>query len=100
MDYLNSISESKIVIYDGNDIIPEWSDLITSGYLFVEGRKIILKNTVVMEMRNIYQCSPSFVGECQIVYLGNLISKVDKFKALCGITDDSSILETLFELFG
>lgn len=33
-----------------------------------------------MELRDISGCSPSFVGECQIIYLGRqLVSNLEKF---------------------
>ena len=52
IESLNKIDEDVVLKYDGESILREWSDLVISGYLLVEGKKIFLKNkTVIMELR-------------------------------------------------
>jgi len=60
----------------------EWNDLVISGYLLMEGKKIRLNNQVVIELRDVGHCSPSFVGSCQIVYIGHVLTKRDRFVQL------------------
>lgn len=56
-----------------------------------------------MEFRDIGKCSPSFVGKCQILYIGQtVVSKWEKFNRIYS-KDNSNyrqICDTLQELFG
>lgn len=61
----------------------EWNDLVISGYLLMEGKKIKLNNQLIIELREVNDCSPSFVGSCQIVYIGHVLTKKEKFMQLC-----------------
>ena len=48
----------------------------------MEGKKIRLNNQVVIELRDVGHCSPSFVGSCQIVYIGHVLTKKERFVQL------------------
>lgn len=48
MEYLHGISKDKIIVYDSNRVISQWADLITSGYLFIEGKRLIFENQIIM----------------------------------------------------
>lgn len=81
----------------------EWADLVTAGHLFIEGRRASLSCQVMMELRSIDQCSPSFVSKCQIVYLGSsVITRFDKLLKLMPETQQNhlSLKEALTDLFG
>jgi hypothetical protein len=41
----------------------------------MEGKKIYLHNQLIIELREVNNCSPSFVGSCQLVYIGNSLTK-------------------------
>ena len=101
IEYLNKIDEEVVLRYDGESIIREWSDLVISGYLLVEGKKIYLKNkTVIMELREVINCSPSFVGSCQIVYVGNTWTKKEKFLVRSMAENCDLIMEPVYQIFG
>ena len=94
---------SDLIIYDANDMIIEWSDLMTAGHLFIEGRRAVLESQAVMELRSIEQCSPSFVGKCQIVYMGcSVVSRWDKVKKT--LKEDNpnreAVMQVMGELYG
>ena len=38
----------KVVVYDANKIIPGFSDLISAGSLLIEGRKVVIKQKIIM----------------------------------------------------
>lgn len=80
---MRDTTNSHLVVYDANEMIVEWSDLMTAGHLFIEGRRAVLESQAVMELRSIENCSPSFVGKCQIVYMGgSVVSRWDKLKTI------------------
>lgn len=67
------------MIYDASEVVGEWADLISCGYLFKEGRRVQLHNQILMELRDIGNCSPSFVGKCHILYLGrHLVTPMER----------------------
>lgn len=66
-------------MYDGNELMIEWADLITAGHLFIEGQRACIESQIILELRTIDKCSPSFVNKCQIVYMGSsLVSRWDR----------------------
>ena len=99
MSTINTTEDESIIICDGNSLMREWNDLVISGHLMVEGKKVYLNNQNIIELRDVNQCSPSFVGSCQLVYIGKAISKREKFLFL---SDGASvlILEAMEQLFG
>jgi hypothetical protein len=67
---------------------------MTAGHLFIEGRRAVLESQAIMELRSIEQCSPSFVGKCQIVYMGcSVVSRRSKIKK--AFEEDSRNCETV-----
>lgn len=99
---MRSLHNRHVVVYDGNKMIIEWADLMTAGHLFIEGKRAYIESQVVMELRTIEKCSPSFVSKCQIIYLGNsLVSRWNKFEKLIPETHPnySSLKEALIELY-
>jgi hypothetical protein len=53
-----------------------------------------------MELRNIQDCTPSFIENCQIIYVGNVVSKVEKFLKHCPLERKSDVWQILEEVFG
>ena len=77
MESIKAMHKETLIVYDANEVVSEWTDFITSGYLFIEGKRVVLENQLIMELREINHCSPSFVGKCQISYINrNIIPKV------------------------
>lgn len=61
----------------------EWADLVTAGHLFIEGKRACIDSQVILELRSIDKCSPSFVNKCQIVYMGSsLVSRLDRLLSI------------------
>jgi hypothetical protein len=75
IEKLNKLNQSTVIHYDGEVMVREWNDLVISGYLLMEGKKIYLHNQLIIELREVNNCSPSFVGNCQLVYIGNSLTK-------------------------
>ena len=84
-------------------MLAEWADLIIAGFLFIEGKKAILSNQTIMELRSIDRCSPSFVGRCQIIYMGRkVVSKWNKLEKILPKSHHNYhvLKEVLTELMG
>ena len=103
MEYMQHIPEETVIIYDANQVISQWIDLITSGSLFIQGKRIVLDSQIIMELRDISSSSPSFIGNCQILYLGqHIFSKKQKLSFIIGSNNQHfRIINDVFEqLFG
>lgn len=48
IDFLDVVPREGVLVYDGNDVLVEWADLLIAGFLFIENKKAILKNQTIM----------------------------------------------------
>ena len=53
-----------------------------------------------MELREVKGCSPSFVGSCQIVYVGNTLTKKEKFFLRSQAEECDMLMEPILQIFG